>query len=474
MKLKFFLKSLCFAIVFVICFVIIQEFIRDKWLDTEYNPSAKLKGFYAEEDNTLDVIFIGSSQMYADVSPAVLYRDYGIKTYDFCANEQPIWVSYYYVKEALKHQNPKVIVLDMFTMYGEELEDEGIMHFNLDDLPLSMNKIEAIQAGVSKDLRYSFYFPIAKYHGTWIDYYEAKADGAFYNQKDMNKGYSPFIFKSDLEDAAKEEVVNQKEFTAIPEMSKEWLIKIIELCKNEDVPLLLIKTPNGNAERQKLYNSVSLLAKEYDVPFVNMNTVFDGQAHVNIIQAEKISDYIGEYLITNYDFSNVSKNDPSFDQAVTLFERQKFKCELISAETFEEYLSVLKEGKYDVFMVEKNTSNSSFNTDCIESMNAILNTNCKTNIDSSISYILAFNEDGILYETTDEKQTDETSLSIDGLNVSLISPGSNTDMVSSIKINDLEYSLDEDGLNLIIYDKYLGEFIEMSHFDSINFEITRK
>ena len=153
-------KYICFSAIFAVLFIYIQEVLRDKWADGEYNPSTKIKGFYAEEENSLDVVFVGSSQVYADIAPAVLFHDFGIASYDFCANEQPLWISYYYIKEILKHQKPKVIVLDVFTVYGEDYEEEGLTHINLDDLPMSWNKIQAICASVPPGERYAYYFTI--------------------------------------------------------------------------------------------------------------------------------------------------------------------------------------------------------------------------------------------------------------------------------------------------------------------------
>ena len=118
---------------------------------------------------------LGSSQLYADIAPAVLFSEYGITSYDFCANEQPLWISYYYIKEALKHQKPKAIVLDVFTVYGAEYEEEGVNHINIDDLPWSMNK----GAGnpewcAKKTLQYSFFLTLTKYHDTWNTLDESK------------------------------------------------------------------------------------------------------------------------------------------------------------------------------------------------------------------------------------------------------------------------------------------------------------
>lgn len=479
-KWKTAIKCIFFVVIFAALFLYVQEMLRDKWAEGEYNVTTKVKGFYAEEENTLDVVFIGSSQMYADMAPAVLFHEYGITSYDFCANEQPMWISYYYIKEALKHQEPKVIVLDVFTVYGEDYEEEGVTHINLDDLPMSLNKIRAIRDSVPAGMRYSYYFPLAKYHNTWTDFYEGKARLAFYDQADPYKGYSPFVFAADYEDGAKEDVANQKETEPIPERAQLWLHKIIALCQEENVPLVLIKTPNGNAERQKLYNSVEVIAKETDTPFYNMNVLLDGQAHINVLQAEKVSLMMGEYLISHYEFEDKREN-PDYAQWAEdsqLFYRQKAKCQLISAESFDEYISFLNDENYMVCISAKNSANHSFSGEDIAILNETLGLHCNLDEEQQNPYVVILDGDSIVYETdymdggtensadaAEKNGTDEFEGEINGMNVSVTSPGNMPDMSASILINGTDFSMDCDGFNIAVYDKVLGELFEMSAFD---------
>lgn len=306
--------------------------MKDKRCEGEYDATNKVKGFYREPKDSLDFVFIGSSQLYAHVAPAVLYRDYGITSYDFAANEQPLWISYYYIKEALKYQKPKAIVLEVFTAYGADYEEEGVNHINLDDLPWSMNKVRAILDGVPRELQYSYFFELAKYHTTWSGFYEGKYVYTFQKDVNVNKGYSPFIVYGEYQESAKEEVVSQKETTPIPERARTWLLKIIELCKEEQVDLIFLKTPNGNPERQMLYNSLEVFSKEQNVPFLNLNTVLDGEAHVNVLQAEKITQYVGEYLTDRYDTEDKRTLETflykkEWEESVKSFEEAKKQCE---------------------------------------------------------------------------------------------------------------------------------------------------
>ncbi len=325
--ISFIARSICFFVAFCLLFVIVQELLRDKWCEGEYDPTVKVKGFYAEEKGNIDVVFFGSSQVYADIAPAVIYRDYGITSYDFCANEQPLSISYYYMKEAFEKQDVKLAVLDTYAVCYDTYAEEGATHINLDDLPMNMNKAGAINASVPKDLRYSYYFPLTKYHGTWKDYYPLKYEFSFYDKRDVNRGYSPFIFPYEYNDGPNEDIIeaSKKEWT-IPEYSKIWLDKIVELCNEKNVPLLLIKTPCGNAERQLHANGAKAYADENSIPFVNMNLIFDGQAHINVVQAENVSQYIGAYISENYDLPD-HRGDKTFDDdwkgAIELFENAR-------------------------------------------------------------------------------------------------------------------------------------------------------
>lgn len=327
------IRTISFCLTFCLLFSLVTQIMKDKRCEGEYDVTNKVKGFYREPENSLDFVFVGSSQLYAHVAPAVLYRDYGITSYDFAANEQPLWISYYYIKEALKHQQPKAVVLEVFTIYGDDYEEEGVNHVNLDDLPWSINKVHAILDGVPKELQYSYFFELAKYHSTWSGFYEGKYVYTFQNPVNVNKGYSPFIVYGEYKEGAEEEVVQCKECAAIPKRAEKWILKIIELCRKEDVELIFLKTPNGNRERQMLYNSLEAFSKEQKVPFLNLNTVLDGEAHVNVVQAERISRYIGEYLWKRYEYElNDKRADELFpykeawEESVRSFEKAKEEC----------------------------------------------------------------------------------------------------------------------------------------------------
>ena len=68
--------------------------------------------FYEQPQNSVDVLLVGTSMFYSGVNTNVLWAEYGIPAYNLFSEEQTFWISYYMIREALKTQQPKVILLD--------------------------------------------------------------------------------------------------------------------------------------------------------------------------------------------------------------------------------------------------------------------------------------------------------------------------------------------------------------------------
>lgn len=51
------------------------------WFVFFSDVKVRTDGFYLEDDNSLDVVFIGSSELYNDFSPSLAYGEYGFTSY---------------------------------------------------------------------------------------------------------------------------------------------------------------------------------------------------------------------------------------------------------------------------------------------------------------------------------------------------------------------------------------------------------
>ena len=110
-------KSICFTLIAVLLFGNFIKIFRFKYGDGIY----PLDIFYEQEENSIDVMFFGSSHIFENVNTGVLWDEHGIAAFNLCGSIQPLWNTYYYIKEALKTQSPKLIVVDVYRAL-EELE----------------------------------------------------------------------------------------------------------------------------------------------------------------------------------------------------------------------------------------------------------------------------------------------------------------------------------------------------------------
>ena len=129
--MKNWLRGISFILIGCILFSFLTEVLQNKSPVTQKG----IAGYYCEKENTLDFIFVGNSVTYSAINPAILWEEYGITSYNFAVSEQNIPISYYYIEEALKKQQPKAIVLNVTSGANHiELRD-SMLHVNLDYLP---------------------------------------------------------------------------------------------------------------------------------------------------------------------------------------------------------------------------------------------------------------------------------------------------------------------------------------------------
>ena len=102
-------RALAFGCILLALLLCAQEVLAPK--------GGCIDGFYAEPEDTIDVIFLGSSHANAAFAPAQMWREQGFTGYVLYSWSQPMWVSYHYAVEAFKRQTPRVVVLEGFGLW---------------------------------------------------------------------------------------------------------------------------------------------------------------------------------------------------------------------------------------------------------------------------------------------------------------------------------------------------------------------
>lgn len=291
-----------FLLVGVLLFGGISEVLRRK----SGAESDMVHSFYEIEEDTLDVLFLGSSHLYYGVQPNVLWRDYGITSYDMGSSEQTAATSYFLLKEAFTRQKPKLVVLESYYLWYNGLyNSEARLRQAFDGMRFGKTKLEMIDTmladqGLKTKLTYCL--PFVKYHGRW----ESLEDYDFHTK--------PYLKGARIDYTVA--VPEQPELPAasgIPEISLTWLGKIQELCEANGAKFAMLAVPYGVETDRERYDrrqgiNVALeeLLAEEGVPFffcqknepdlIDPATDYRDKTHLNTAGAEKLTARLGAWL----------------------------------------------------------------------------------------------------------------------------------------------------------------------------------
>ena len=185
--------------------------------------------FYAQPKDTIDVIFMGSSHIHYDANTALLWQDYGMAAYDLSGAEQPLWITYYYLKELCKYQSPKLVVLDLYcpARFKDDYQYNYIRD-NLYGMRFSLTKLCMLMSACEPEKLFDYFPGFGDYHyridelddEDWTYLKISRSEKAAY------KGFSPHF---DIEPQS-EPILDITESGGLTEMSEKYLRKIIEFA----------------------------------------------------------------------------------------------------------------------------------------------------------------------------------------------------------------------------------------------------
>lgn len=262
---------------------------------------------YYDERKDHDVIFIGDCELYENISPAVLWEEYGINSYIRGSAEQLIWQSYYLMEETLKYEKPDVVVFNILSLKYNEPQKESYNRMTLDGMKWSVPKVKSILASMTEEESFIEYvFPILRYHSRWsqlipedFKYFWKKPDVTF-------NGYYMRVDALPAENVPEGRPLADYRFG---DNAYKYLDMMAALAQENGVELVLVKAPSlypywyEQWEQQmedyaaehglKYYNFLEA-TEEIGLDF-NTDT-YDGGLHLNLSGAEKLSRYFGEIL----------------------------------------------------------------------------------------------------------------------------------------------------------------------------------
>lgn len=305
-------RIMCFFVVLAFVLLEVNHIMKVKYGDGIYSVTT----FYEQDRNTVDVLILGSSHAFESFNTGVLWDEYGMAAYVLGGSVQPMWNTYYYLREALKTQKPELIILEGYmTGMQDEYTDESRIIKNTYGLNWSTDKLEAMNISTPKDNRKEFLVEYLQYH---TRYRELSAGDFLENMGNpLYKNWKGFGENLKTEKLDNPDVSGVGERNGLQEKTEKYYRMIMELAEENNIPLVVVVSPYaGISEKdQALFNSAQDIAAEYGIEFINYNLCYREIGidytmdaadvdHLNFRGNRKFSTAVGRYLRENYSISD--------------------------------------------------------------------------------------------------------------------------------------------------------------------------
>lgn len=262
---------------------------------------------YYRETTDHDVIFLGDCEVYENISPIVLFREYGITSYIRGSAQQLIAQSYYLLEETLRRETPKVVVFSVSAMQQYEQTNETYNRMTLDGMRWSLSKWNAIRATAMEDEHMIEYiFPLLRFHSRWN---QLEADDFRYYFHRNQVSHNGYYMRADVRPAGDFPTVRRLADYSFDDRAWEYLERMRTLCEESGVTFLLMKAPSlYPAWHDQWEEQIVAYAEEHDLTYINCisaideigldfsQDTYDGGLHMNVYGAEKVSRYLGPLL----------------------------------------------------------------------------------------------------------------------------------------------------------------------------------
>ncbi len=313
MKKRIFVHILVVLLMIGLFFVLQRIFVPK--FTSEILEGGMISEYYNEEADH-DVLFIGDCEVYENFSPITLWEKYGITSYMRGSAQQLIWQSYYLLEETLKYEKPDVVVFNVLSMKYDKPQSEAYNRMSIDGMKLSQSKIDNIKASMmEEETMISYLFPLLRYHSRWSELTADDFKYAFAEKRQVTiAGYLMHVEERPVDKIPEPKRLTDYQFG---ENSYKYLDMITNLCKENDIELVLIKAPSLSPAWYDEWDQQMVdYAKKHDLLYYNFldmqeeigidwNTdTYDAGLHLNIKGAEKMADYFGQLLVDNFTFES--------------------------------------------------------------------------------------------------------------------------------------------------------------------------
>ena len=330
------LVTVCAMLVTVFLLGVFQALVVPKYTDNR--EGALVREYYGSALDH-DVIFVGDCEVYETFVPAILWEEYGIRSYVRGSAQQLPWQSYYILEDTFRNETPKAVVFNVYALKYGSPQSEEFNRMTLDGMEWSSSKWNAIKASMTEEeSALDYVFPILRYHsritelnGDDVKYMLNEPPSVSDNGYLLQTGIVPMT-------ADQSELVRGLSDYTLPSAAMEYLDKIRELCVENGSELILVKAPTNSwrywwfdewDEQINEYasqNSLSyynLIPKTEEIGIDWTTDTYDEGAHLNVYGAEKTTKYFGKLLNDAHGLGGADQSSEWDSRVTEYYERKK-------------------------------------------------------------------------------------------------------------------------------------------------------
>lgn len=307
-KPKTALRILASALIVAVTLGLLQRLLMPKYVDGIVEGAFVAE--YYKEVKDHDVLFVGDCEVYENFSPAVLWQVFGVNSYIRGSAEQYIFQSYYLLEDALRYEKPEVVVFNIQSLQFSEAQSEAYNRMSLEGMRWSPTKVKAIFASMKEGEHFLDYlFPILRYHTRWSQLESTDFEYLFDTKPVSFNGY---YMRVDAKPAQNVPTGKPLADYSFGDNAWKYLDRMVDLCEKEGVELVLIKAPSLYPYWYPQWEEqVEAYAAEKGLPYINFlelqeetgidytTDTYDGGLHMNLSGAEKLSRWLGQWLMEN-------------------------------------------------------------------------------------------------------------------------------------------------------------------------------
>lgn len=294
--------------------------------------------FLLEEENSIDVMFFGSSIAYCDVVPAVFWEHSGLTGYVNGGPEQTLAITLDYLRQSLKTQQPKAIFVECSGLYFKKYQKHT--KTNIGQMPWGLPRLDATFRAAEPTVVEGLLFPLTFYHDRWDALTEE--DRAPY-EPDPLAGYT-YLGEYDGRGPEKGKPVVPSE--------EDWennfasLQKIVELCRKRGIALVLYHADTRQLPEECWQKVCDAFGENEDLRLLDCRECraeigakdpedYYDTCHYNAAGAEKFSRFLGAWAKENLPLSPTEDADDALWQERLDYFYDKLRTPMVPKETKE-------------------------------------------------------------------------------------------------------------------------------------------